>query len=304
MEKMIEVAGLKKSYGDVDAVRGINFAVERGGLFAFLGPNGAGKSTTIDMISTQLEPGSGQITVDGLRVGRDDAAIRARIGIVFQDSVLDEQLTVRENLALRAKFYGLGGTARKAAVERAAIAADVLEFIDRYYGKLSGGQRRRADIARALINTPKLLFLDEPTTGLDPQTRRKVWETVLELKQKHGMTIFLTTHYMEEAAQADSVTIIDHGRVLAEGTPAQLKERYAKDMLRLTPKTEQPILGHLSSRGIACTQSGGSINVPIAHTADSLPIINGVAEHIAGFEVIRGSMDDVFINLTGEEIRS
>ncbi len=304
MEKMIEVAGLKKSYGDVAAVRGLDFAVERGGLFAFLGPNGAGKSTTIDMISTQLAPTAGRITVDGLRVGSDDAAIRSRIGIVFQDSVLDTQLTVRENLALRARFYGLSGAERKAAVRRAADAADVMEFIDRPYGKLSGGQRRRADIARALINTPGLLFLDEPTTGLDPQTRRKVWETVLALKSEHGMTVFLTTHYMEEAAQADNVTIIDHGSILAEGTPAQLKERYASDMLRLTPKAEQAVLGYLSTRGIAYTQSGGNINVPIANTADSLPIINGVAEHIAGFEVARGSMDDVFINLTGEDIRS
>lgn len=304
MNTMIEVTGLKKSYGDVDAVRGIDFSVERGGLFAFLGPNGAGKSTTIDMISTQLAPSAGQITVDGLRVGKDDAAIRSRIGIVFQDSVLDTQLTVRENLALRARFYGLAGAERKAAVERAANAADVTEFIDRYYGKLSGGQRRRADIARALINTPKLLFLDEPTTGLDPQTRRKVWETVLALKREHGMTVFLTTHYMEEAAQADSVTVIDHGSLLAEGTPAQLKERYTSDMLHLSPIAEQAVLGYLTSHSIAHTQAGGEIKVPLAHTLDALSIVEGVAEHIEGFEVVRGSMDDVFINLTGEEIRS
>ena len=304
MEKIIEVSGLRKSYGAVQAVAGIDFYVEKGSLFAFLGPNGAGKSTTIDMISTQLAPDAGQVMVDGHELGRDDGAIRAEIGIVFQDSVLDALLTVRENLMLRGSLYGMRKDALRDAVASAAFTADVMGFWNRPYGKLSGGQRRRADIARALVNTPQVLFLDEPTTGLDPQTRRKVWDTIRLLQKERNMTIFLTTHYMEEAAQADYITIMDHGRILAKGTPAYLKENYTRDMLKITPKKEEALHALLDHEGIEFQKTGGDFVVRLRHTADAIGIIDKCRDEIAGLEVRRGTMDDVFLNITGSEVRN
>jgi len=223
MSEIITVNQLKKSYGSLDAVRGIDLSVESGKLFAFLGPNGAGKSTTIDILCTLLEPSGGHVTIDGHVLGQEDDAIRHKIGVVFQDSVLDPLLTVRENLMTRARFYHMNGQRMKEAVRTAALTADVMEFIDRPYGKLSGGQRRRADIARALVNTPKILFLDEPTTGLDPKTKEGVWQTLSELQKNTGMTVFLTTHYMEEAATADYIVIMNHGQIAVQGTPYDLQ---------------------------------------------------------------------------------
>ncbi len=203
MGNIIEVSNLHKSYGSVHAVKGLDFYVENGKIFAFLGPNGAGKSTTIDIICTFLKPDSGSVTVDGHVLGHEDGAIRASIGAVFQDNLLDNLLTVEENLRTRGSFYGLKGKTLEAAAKKAAEITGVTELMKRPYGKLSGGQRRRCDISRALVHTPKILFLDEPTTGLDPQTRKAVWETITSLQKETGMTVFLTTHYMEEAAGAD-----------------------------------------------------------------------------------------------------
>lgn len=222
MEKMMEVHGLMKSYGKVEAVRGIDFYVEKGKLFAFLGPNGAGKSTTIDILSTALKADQGTAVINGYSLGKEDSKIRSSIGVVFQGHHLDDLLTVRENLLSRGSFYGLQGKALHEAVEQAAQEAEVTDFLHRPYGKLSGGQRRRADIARALVNRPQILFLDEPTTGLDAQTRRNVWDRIHELQKEKGMTVFLTTHYMEEAASADYVIVIDHGKIAAKGTRPSL----------------------------------------------------------------------------------
>ena len=303
MDKIIEVQALRKSFGDVKAVNGIDFYVEKGSLFAFLGPNGAGKSTTIDMISTQLKPDMGRIYVGGYMVGKDDNTIRRKIGIVFQDSVLDPLLTVKENLFLRGSLYGMDKARLKNAVFTAAHTADVMDFYNRPYGKLSGGQRRRADIARALVNTPEILFLDEPTTGLDPQTRHKVWDTISRLQKESNMTIFLTTHYMEEAARADYITIMDHGKILAKDTPAALKEQYTKDILKMTPKNENALADCLVGRGIAFEKTGGDILVRLDHTIDAVEIVNGCRDAIYGLEVRRGTMDDVFLNITGDKVR-
>lgn len=303
MNKIIEVKGLKKSFGDMRAVDGVDFYVEKGALFAFLGPNGAGKSTTIDMISTQLRPDAGEVRVDGHMLGQDDDAIRGKIGIVFQDSVLDSLLTVKENLYLRGSLYGMPKEQLKNAIFTAAHTADVMEFYDRPYGKLSGGQRRRADIARALVNTPEILFLDEPTTGLDPQTRRKVWDTITLLQKERSMTIFLTTHYMEEAARADYITIMDHGKIMAHGTPAQLKEAYTKDVLKMTPKDEAALADCLKSSGTAFERVGGDFVVQLAHTMDAVDLVNRCRQNISGMEVRRGTMDDVFLNITGAKVR-
>lgn len=305
MSKIIEVSHLKKSFGALEAVKKIDFYVEEGSLFAFLGPNGAGKSTTIDMISTQLKPDGGRIVINGFELGQDDDHIRSSIGIVFQDSLLDPLLTVEENLRTRGSFYGMSRAELDAAITSAAVTANVTEFLKRPYGKLSGGQRRRADIARALIHTPKILFLDEPTTGLDPQTRKSVWEMVLKLQREQGMTVFLTTHYMEEAAQADYITIIDHGEVLAQGTPLELKARYTSDVLKIKPQYDQELTVLLEQQAVLYERdTAGVYNIPLNQTVDALPLLDLCRNNIENVEIINGTLDDVFIRLTGTEVRS
>ena len=303
MDKIIEVSGLKKSYGPVHAVQGLDFYVERGKLFAFLGPNGAGKSTTIDILCTLLRADAGEVTLDGHRLGTEDAAIRASIGVVFQDHLLDPLLTVEENIRVRGGLYPASRATLTDSIARASRAADVGDFLKRPYGKLSGGQKRRADIARALVNTPKILFLDEPTTGLDPQTRKSVWESIQTLQRETGLTVFLTTHYMEEAAEADYVVVIDNGRIAARGTPSTLKEEYASDQLRLVPINEAKLLSVLAEQGIAYSRISNQVVVKIASTLEALPLLGKLREYIAGFEVLNGTMDDAFIGITGKEIR-
>lgn len=305
MGNIIEVTGLRKKFGSLEAVKKVDFTVKEGSLFAFLGPNGAGKSTTIDIVSTQLQPDGGEVIIDGYRLGQDDDRIRSSIGIVFQDSLLDPLLTVEENLQIRGRLYGRSRPELKAAIEAAAETAGVAEFLKRPYGKLSGGQRRRADIARALIHTPKVLFLDEPTTGLDPQTRKKVWEMVLKLQREQGMTVFLTTHYMEEAAQADYITIIDHGEVLAQGTPLELKNRYASDRMKIKPVNGAELDALLAELGLAFDRDAAGIyHIPLNRTVEAFGILDRCRDNIANLEVVNGTMDDVFINLTGTEVRS
>lgn len=301
MEKIIEVKGLKKSYGSVEAVKGIDFYVEKGKLFAFLGPNGAGKSTTIDIVCTLLKPDAGEVTVDGLKVGSDDIKIRNIIGVVFQDGLLDVLLTVEENLKLRGSLYGLKGKALADAVRRAAEATGITELMKRRYGKLSGGQKRRCDIARALVNTPKILFLDEPTTGLDPQTRRNVWETVFNLMANSDMTVFFTTHYMEEADNADYVVIIDDGLIAAKGTPSELRENFASDKLIMSCvdiEKAEAVLNGKSFQKIA-----DKLVVPLEKSMDALAIVESCRDYISGFEVRMGTLDDAFITVTGKELR-
>lgn len=304
MEKIIEVKELKKSYGDVQAVKSLSFYVESGKLFAFLGPNGAGKSTTIDMITTFLKPDSGEVTVCGRKLGKDDDKIRSQIGAVFQDGVLDPLLTIKENIMIRGGFYGLSGDKLRENTEKAMAVSGVTEIQNRRYGKLSGGQRRRADIARALVNTPRVLFLDEPTTGLDPQTRKSVWETIRKLQQETKMTVFLTTHYMEEAAEADYVVVIDGGEISARGTPAELKEKYAGDILKITPKRNvSTAKEYLIQDNIDFIEIGADIKINLKNTMEALPILNACRDYIDGFEVLNGTMDDAFIAITGKEIR-
>lgn len=302
-EKIIEVKNLHKSYGDVHAVKGIDFYVESGKLFAFLGPNGAGKSTTIDILCTFLEPDSGEVRIDGQNLNRDNHAIRSSIGVVFQDGILDPLLTVEDNLKIRGGFYKLKGSRLKAAINRVSEQTNITELLKRPYGKLSGGQRRRCDIARALINTPKILFMDEPTTGLDPQTRQNVWETVRKLQEQTQMTIFLTTHYMEEAATADYVIVIDNGEIAAKGTPAELKERYTSDKLILECKDVINTYNQLKELNIECQRKGNCVFVKLLSSMDSLEIIEKCKNDITGFEVLKGTMDDAFIAVTGKELR-
>ncbi|MCL2558976.1 MAG: ATP-binding cassette domain-containing protein [Turicibacter sp.] len=277
---LIEVKNLVKSYGSVQAVKGINFTVEAGSLFSFLGTNGAGKSTTINVLTTLLQQTSGTATVGGYNVSTNPDEVRNLIGIVFQDSIMDKMLTVEENLQVRGSFYGLTGTKLKQAVAHVIEATKSGDFAKRRYGTLSGGQRRRADIARALIHTPKILFLDEPTTGLDPKTRQDVWELIRNLQKEKGMTVFLTTHYMEEAAESDTIVIIHKGEIRACGTPEQLKERHCTDLLKIT------------------TANGERRVYNLAKTTDAFAIIDQQQEEIAHVEIISGTLDDVFLNLT------
>ena len=303
MDHIIEVTNLTKSYGSVQAVKGIDFYVESGKIFAFLGPNGAGKSTTIDIICTFLKADAGTVLVDGHQLGKDDNAIRRSIGAVFQDGLLDPLLTVSENLHIRAGFYGLRGKRLEQTIREIAQRVGITEIMKRPYGKLSGGQRRRCDIARALVNTPKILFLDEPTTGLDPQTRKSVWETITKLQRDTGMTIFLTTHYMEEAAEADYVIVIDNGSIVAKGTPSDLKERFTSDKLTFISKEPEQLAQRLTAGGFAPEVVANRVTLKIANTLAALPILETYKDAITGFTVTTGTMDDAFIAITGKEIR-
>ncbi|HPB17272.1 MAG TPA: ATP-binding cassette domain-containing protein [Clostridia bacterium] len=304
MDKIIEVKELSKSYGSIHAVKGISFYVEKGKLFAFLGPNGAGKSTTIDIICTFLNKDSGQVIIDGLELGKDDDEIRSKIGAVFQDGLLDNLLTVEENLMIRGGLYKKDTKELRNAVKETAEIMGITELLKRPYGKLSGGQRRRCDIARALINKPQILFLDEPTTGLDPQTRKSVWETIQKIQKDNNMTLFLTTHYMEEAAEADYVIVIDEGKISAKGTPSYLRETYAKDKLSLICKDAKKVGSMLDGMGIHNEIVSDCVYVILKKTMEALDIIQSLKEYITGFEVTAGTMDDAFIGITGKEIRS
>lgn len=296
----ISVRGLRKSYGDREAVKGIDFEVPEGLFFAFLGPNGAGKSTTISIICSLMEQDSGEV----LLFGNDSSLpeVRRDIGVVFQDSMMDRMLTVRENVTLRGSMYGLTGDDLKDAVSSAISKADAIEFADQRYGQLSGGQRRRADIARALVHSPRILLLDEPTSGLDPQTRKTIWETITTLNRESGMTIFLTTHYMEEASESDDVVIIDHGTIVAHGTPVQLREKYCSDNMVLVPLDMEKLCSALDSSGTPYTVVKDIVHMDIQNTMDALPIIESVKGLISSFEVRMGTLDDAFINITGGEL--
>ena len=303
MDKIIEVSNLQKNYSNLCAVNNISFYVERGKLFSFLGSNGAGKSTTIDILCTLMNFDGGEVTIDGLNLRHDRQSIRSIIGVVFQDNVLDPLLTVRENLLIRAEFYQSDRSLIRKSVYEAAQTTELSEFIDQPYCKLSGGQRRRADIARALINTPKILFLDEPTTGLDPQTRKSIWNSIKLLQKKTGMTVFLTTHYMEEAAESDYVIVLDHGEIAAKGTPVELKSKYATDCLRLSGSNEYELRQILLDFNLNFTMSAGEFIINLPDTMKALPVLEKCKSCISSFQVLQGTMDDAFIGIMGRDIR-
>ncbi len=298
--KIIEVKDLTKKYREHTAVDGISFDVEEGELYAFLGENGAGKSTTINMLTTVLQKTSGTALICGHELGKEDDEIRKVNGIVFQNSVLDKKLTVRENLITRGSYYGLSKKQVEQRLELFSERFEMKEIWNRRYDKLSGGQRRRVDIMRALINEPKILFLDEPTTGLDPKSRRLVWDYINYLRKEHGLTIFLTTHYMEETRDADRVLILDKGKIVTMGTPAELKTRYAHSKLVwYTAKSDKAdaLITKISRKSI---YDADHYNI---ETDDN--ITEFIYEHrdeIRDYEYIKGTMDDVFLALTGKEL--
>ncbi len=299
MDNIIEIEHLSKSFGDIKAVQDISFRVKTGELFAFLGVNGAGKSTTINIICGQLHKDSGKILVDGCDLDKNADRIKRDLGVVFQNSVLDKALTVRENLESRAALYSLSGAVFK---ERLCELAGLLDFEDllkRPVGKLSGGQRRRIDVARALLHKPKILILDEPTTGLDPQTRKTLWNVVSELQKNENMTVFLTTHYMEEAADADYVVILDSGKIAAEGSPLELKNTYTGDFITLYGVTEQQAKALGSP--FEPVRDGFRVFVPDTRKATDLILKN--PKLFSDYEITKGKMDDVFLAVTGKKLQ-
>lgn len=303
MEESIRVEHLKKYYQDVRAVDDISFSVVKGELFGFLGVNGAGKSTTINMLCTLQEPTAGEAWVNGMKLGKENEAIKRHIGAVYQNNCLDKMLTVKENLMLRGGLYETDGRKLKKNLAYVTEMLGLKDVLKRPFGKLSGGQKRKCEIARALMHTPDILFLDEPTTGLDPATRKNVWEAVHMLQKEMGMTVFLTTHYMEEAAKADHIGVISKGHFVEYGTPFSLKETYAKDKLYLIPKTDrwEEVRKHLKNLGLEYTMREEGIRVEIDDTMSALPLLQKMQEMLQGFEVIQGTMDDVFLNITRED---
>lgn len=298
MEKIIEIRNLNKSFGDIKAVDDLSFSVERGELFAFLGVNGAGKSTTISIMCGHLAKDSGTVKVCGQNTEHGMGEITRNIGVVFQNSLLDQMLSVRDNLRSRAALYGINGSAFRKRYEELAALLDFEDMDRRIVGKLSGGQRRRIDIARALLHRPQILILDEPTTGLDPQTRKLLWDVVKELRRKEKMTVFLTTHYMEEAADADNVLILDAGKIVAEGTPLELKNRYTGDFITLYGAAEEDV--RLLSGSFE--RLPGAYRMEVGSTAEATALILQHPELFRDYEITKGKMDDVFLAATGKKL--
>mgnify|MGYP000769330110 FL=1 len=298
MENCIEIQHLQKSFGTVHAVNDLSLQVKQGELFAFLGINGAGKSTTISMLCGQLRQDAGSVRIQGKDTLEDMPQIRQSLGVVFQHSVLDKQLSVLDNLKTRAALYGITGRAFQKRLIELDKLLELKLLLKRSVGKLSGGQRRRIDIARAIFPQPQLLILDEPTTGLDPQTRKSVWRVIGELRKKKHMTVFLTTHYMEEAADADHVVILDEGRILAEGTPLELKNRYTGDTITLYHAEESAV----AALGLPYEKVGAALQIAVPDTRTATQLILQQPELFTDYEIIKGRMDDVFLAVTGKNM--
>lgn len=298
MSNIIQIDHLSKSFGEVKAVQDLSFRVKEGELFAFLGINGAGKSTTINIMCGQLSKDSGNVLIDGYDFDKDIDIVKRELGVVFQSSVLDSALSVYDNLESRAALYGITGTEFRERIAELAKILDFKDLLKRTVGKLSGGQRRRIDIARALFHKPKILILDEPTTGLDPQTRRTLWNVISSFRKNENMTVFLTTHYMEEAAEADYVVIIDSGKISAEGTPLELKNTYTGDYITIYGANEDTI----RELDVEYEQirNGYRLSVPNTKAATDLIIHN--PQLFNDYEITKGKMDDVFLAVTGKTL--
>ena len=296
MEPCIEITHLQKRFGNIHAVNDLSLQVQTGQLFAFLGVNGAGKSTTISMLCGQLRQDAGEIRIHGKNVREERDAVRRDLGVVFQNSALDKQLTVQDNLRYRAALYGITGREFQKRLLELDELLELRSLLRRPVGKLSGGQRRRIDIARAIFHRPKLLILDEPTTGLDPQTRQTVWNVIETLRHKKGMTVFLTTHYMEEAAGADQVVILDEGKIAAQGTPLELKNRYTGDYVTLYHVKESAV----AALKMPYQKTGEAFRISVPDTKTATKLIVQHPELFLDYEIVKGRMDDVFLAVTGK----
>lgn len=299
MENIIEIKNLSKSFGKTQAVKSLSFCVKEGETFAFLGVNGAGKSTTINIICGQLEKDGGKVFINGNDLDCGNGGIKRDIGIVFQNSVLDSALTVYDNLESRAALYGITGEAFRKRLSELSEKFELDGLLKRTVGRLSGGQRRKVDVARSLIHNPRILFLDEPTTGLDPQTRKMIWNVIYEIRQREKMTVFLTTHYMEEATDADYVIIIDGGEIAAKGTPLELKNRYVGDYVTLYGVSEADVL-KMGIENYEKLRDGFRIRVQ--NVKEATDLIVKYPEFFSDCEIVKGKMDDVFLAATGKKL--
>lgn len=298
MNNIIEINHLNKSFGEVQAVQDLSFRVKEGELFAFLGVNGAGKSTTINIMCGQLSKDNGSVVIDGMSLDESLDMIKSELGVVFQNSVLDSALSVYDNLESRAALYGIMGEDFKTRLAELAELLDFKDLLKRAVGKLSGGQRRRIDIARALFHRPKILILDEPTTGLDPQTRQILWNVISDLRKNENMTVFLTTHYMEEAAEADYVVILDNGKISAEGTPLELKNKYTGDYITIYGAQEEGI----KKLGVEYQPVKDAFRLSVPDTKAATELIIKHPDLFNDYEITKGKMDDVFLYVTGKKL--
>lgn len=305
MKNIIEINNLKKSYGDFQAVKDVSFSVKKGEIFGFLGPNGAGKSTTINMLSTMIKPSSGDALINGFNVSKERDKVRESIGIIFQENTLDEKLTAYENLMLHCKLYGVEKSVRE---ERINEVLDMVELSDKKENLVktfSGGMKRRLEIARGLLHYPKVIFLDEPTVGLDPQTRDHIWSYILKLKEREGITVFLTTHYMDEAEFCDRIAIIDDGKIIALETPESLKNSLGGDIMEISTKDNYKALQIIKDKY--------NKNPKVKNEIISFNVLKGnefLVDFVKDFEIPidsvnlrRPTLNDVFLGLTGREIR-
>lgn len=295
--KAIEIQHLKKYYGEVKAVDDVSFAVEEGEFFSFLGVNGAGKSTTISVLCGDLARDGGTVKIGGLDIDRALDQIKRKLGVVFQNCALDQPLSVFDNLRYRAALYGITGEKFRSRLQELTALFDLKNILKRPVAKLSGGQRRRVDIARALVHEPEILILDEPTTGLDPQTRKRVWEIIHFIRKSRGLTVLLTTHYMEEAADSDRVVIIDGGKILANATPLELKNAYTGDFITLYHADEKK----LQALGLAYKRAGEALQIEVENTQKATELIVRHPEIFTDYEIVKGKMDDVFLAVTGKK---
>lgn len=298
MNNIIEINHLNKSCGEVQAVQDLSFRVKEGELFAFLGVNGAGKSTTINIMCGQLSKDNGSVVIDGMSLDESLDLIKSELGVVFQNSVLDSALSVYDNLESRAALYGIMGADFKTRLAELAELLDFKDLLKRAVGKLSGGQRRRIDIARALFHRPRILILDEPTTGLDPQTRQTLWNVISDLRKNENMTVFLTTHYMEEAAEADYVVILDNGKISAEGTPLELKNKYTGDYITIYGAQEEGI----KKLGVEYKPVKDAFRLSVPDTKAATDLIIKHPDLFNDYEITKGKMDDVFLYVTGKKL--
>ena len=303
---VIEVSGLVKRYGEIEAVRGIDLVVEPGEVFGFLGPNGAGKTTTISILCTLLRPTAGNARVAGFDVALDPAAVRSHIGLVFQDPSLDDQLTARENLELHGRIYGVPGALRRQRIDELLTVVELADRATSLVRTFSGGMKRRLEIARGVLHHPQVLFLDEPTLGLDPQTRKHIWDYLNELRRREGVTLFMTTHYMDEAEFCDRIAIIDQGRIVALGTPTELKAKIGGDVITLQVSDVPAAAREVAQRfGIAPLSANGSLRIEVPDGASFLPrLVRELPMRIDSVSLSRPSLDDVFLKLTGHAIRT
>lgn len=295
---IIEIKKLDKSFGDIHAVDNLSFKVKHGELFAFLGVNGAGKSTTISIMCGTLNKDNGKVIIDGKDIDTQISSITKEIGVVFQNSVLDKVLTVKDNLISRASLYEIYGQEANKKILELAELLDFKNLLNRTVGKLSGGQRRRIDVARALLHNPQILILDEPTTGLDPQTRKTLWSVIDNCRKKQNMTVFLTTHYMEEASDADYVIILDNGKISAEGTPLDLKNKYSGDFINIYNETEE----NVKKLGVPYEKIRDFFRLEVKDTEEAKNLIIKYPKLFKDFEITKGKMDDVFLAVTGKKL--